>query len=124
MLKLGTQTGSLMNHVMSATAEPAPEVGMGATRLGWTDRHACTIVEVLRTRAGQVKAVVVQRDKATRTDSNGMSEAQSYAFEPDPNASRVTYSLRKTGRFVRAGDSMGGDRLLIGRRDEYYDYSF
>jgi hypothetical protein len=31
--KLGTQTGSLVNHLYSGTAAPVPVVGMGATVL-------------------------------------------------------------------------------------------
>ncbi|QOF39432.1 hypothetical protein E3G66_003636 [Mycobacteroides abscessus] len=36
-----------------------------------------------------------------------------------------TFTLRKTGRWIRKGESeKGGTALLIGRRDEHYDYSF
>ena len=44
-MNLGTETGSVMNHLMSrmVRGEPAPRVGMGATLLSWTDRHAATV---------------------------------------------------------------------------------
>ena len=46
MLRLGTETGSLVNHVWSRTRPVGPEdvcEGMGATFLSWTDRHAATV---------------------------------------------------------------------------------
>lgn len=94
---------------------------MGATILMWTDRLAVTIVEV----SANGRRVVVQRDKATRTDSNGMSDAQSYTYEPDTDAPRQTFTLRKNGQWVRQGDNMGsGTKLSIGHRSHYHDYSF
>lgn len=45
------QYGSLNNLMLTGTkGQPTPEVGMGATQLGWTDRHAYTIVEVINHR--------------------------------------------------------------------------
>lgn len=43
-MKLGRETGSLINHLLSHSKEPAPAVGMGATILGWSDRHPATVV--------------------------------------------------------------------------------
>lgn len=120
MLKLGTQTGSMMNHLYSRIASPEPVVGMGATILGWTDRHAATIVEV----SANKKTIVIQQDTATRTDKNGMSESQDYTFTPNPNAARKVYTLRKNGKYHLKGDSIKGSTILIGERDEYYDFSF
>ncbi len=44
-MKLGTQTGSVINHLHSRAVigQPEPVVGMGATMLLWSDRRACTI---------------------------------------------------------------------------------
>ena len=118
------QFGSLINYISNGVAGFEPEVGMGATILHWSDRSAATIVEVQRfkggKRAGQVKAVVIQGDKATRTDSNGMSESQTYTFEAQPDSPKRTFTLRKDGRYRDSG----GTVLRIGSRDEYYDYSF
>lgn len=94
-------------------ATPEPEIGMGATILCWTDRHAGTIVRVTPTQ------VHVQRDKATRIDQNGMSETQGYSYEPNPDAPIEVF--RKTKKGYR---NSAGNGLLIGRRDAYYDYSF
>lgn len=115
--------GSLINAV-SDRVGPEPQVGDGATALYWSDRAPATVVEVVRfktgQKAGQVKGVVVQWDKATRTDSNGMSDAQSYEYERDPDSPRVTFLKRKDGRFR----NKGGTTLAVGFREKYYDYSF
>lgn len=113
--------GSLQNMVMANANAKIPEVGMGATEVLYTDRHAGTIVEV----SASGTRLVWQRDIATRTDERGMTDAQSYTYEPDPTARREIFTLRKNGRWVSQGSSMkGGRRLVIGVRNEYYDYSF
>ena len=117
-MKLGIETNSLSNWMMSGTrGQSSPTVGMGVTFLCWTDRHAGTIIEV--SKSG--KKIVVQRDHAKRTDSNGMSELQSYEFSRNPEAAREEFSLRKNGewRKVRCGS-----RIALGHRSEYHDYSF
>jgi len=120
-MRLGTDTGSMINHLMSGTrGAPTPVVGMGATILGWTDRHPATIVAVSKTGSW----VEIQEDNAKRTDSNGMSECQDYEFTPNTEAQVCRYSLRKNGAYVRVGDSVNGSRLRIGERSKYYDYSF
>lgn len=120
MMKAGTETGSLANHMYSRTVvhgsdgKPLqPVVGMGVTILMWTDRHAGTVVKVTPTQ------IHVQRDKATRTDNNGYSENQTYSYQSDPRGEITIF--RKTLRGWRSKDKSG---LLIGARDEYYDYSF
>lgn len=118
-LRAGTQTGSLHNMLISGSRMDVPQVGMGATILYWTDRHACTITEV--SKSG--KFVRVVEDKAIRTDSNGMSDCQSYRYEPGEGSPR-TFTLRKNGAWVEQGSSMRGTRLAIGARRHYYDYSF
>jgi len=115
------QTASLVNSIYAQTRNPAPEVGMGATICCWTDRHACTVVEV--STSGRV--VTVQQDKATRTDNLGVTDAQSYSYEPNPNAPTQVFTLRRNGRYVAEGSAMkSGEVLSLGRRDEHYDYSF
>jgi hypothetical protein len=100
--------------MMSGTrGQPKPEVGMGATVLMWTDREPATIVKVTATQ------VHIQRDKATRTDTNGMSECQSYTFEPDPSQPVEIYRLNKRGAYK---GKIG--QLRIGERDKYRDFSF
>ena len=113
-MKLGSETGSVINHVLSGSVgAPEPQVGMGATILMWTDRHAATIVKVTKTQ------VHVQRDLAKRTDKNGMSESQTYTYEPDPTA--YVEIFRKTKAGYRA--TGGGSALRIGDRQEYHDFT-
>ena len=114
-------TGSFFNNMYGAAKNPEPTVGMGATILMWTDRHACTIVEV--SKGG--KRIGVQRDKATRSDGNGMSDAQEYTYEPDTDNVIRYFTLRKSGAWVHEGDTMrGGEKIAIGFRREYHDFSF
>ena len=115
------QFGSLQNNILARSIQdaPAPVVGIGATILLWTDRHAATIVEV---KSGG-KLVGVRKDKVTRTDSNGMSESQTYRFEPNIAAPVEWFSRRKNGRYEQRGSTFGFG-LRIGDRQEYRDFSF
>lgn len=115
-MKLGTETGSLVNHLMAGTTGPKPEVGMAATILGWTDRHPATVSRV----SASGKTVWVKRDKATRTDRNGMSESQEYEYERDPAAPERRFYLGKHGWRERGK----GAALLLGHREKYHDFSF
>lgn len=119
------QFGSLNNLLMDRSGNPEPEVGMGATVLAWTDRHAGTIETVERwktgPRAGQIRALVVREDKATRTDTNGWSDAQSYTYERDPNGRTYRFLPGKDGRWRTRGNTHA---LTVGTRQSYHDYSF
>ncbi len=108
--------GSLFNRLDENRKPPTPEVGMGATILMYSDRHAATVVEIL-----SPKRILIQEDTATRTDKNGMSESQEYAYSPNPKAPVREFSLRKSGRWV---EKKGSTVLMLGERDHYYDYSF
>lgn len=113
--------GSLINAYSGTKAGLEPEVGMGATELFWTDRVAGTVIEV----SANGKSVTVQRDKAIRTDDHGMSDAQSYRYEPNPEGRTAVYTKRKNGQWIRKGDPLrGGQRLGLGYRRHYHDYSF
>lgn len=115
--------GSLNNRLMEGAKQPEPEMGMGATLLMYSDRRAGTVVAVHR--KGKMLKVVVQEDKVTRTDKNGMSDQQSYSYEPNLQGAARTYTRRKDGSWVAEGESLrGGTRLLLGTRDHYHDYSF
>lgn len=116
--RAGTDTGSLCNLLMSGSRDLVPEVGMGATILGWTDRRAATIVEVGNKRVG------IREDIAIRTDKNGMSDSQDYRYEQTEGPATQYFTLRKNGAWVAEGSSMKGTRLSIGERNHYYDYSF
>lgn len=115
-------TVNFISQVMAASKQPAPEVGMGATQMYYTDRHACTVVEV--SKSG--KRIAVVDDIATRTDNRGMTDSgQEYSYEPGNPEAKLYYTLRKNGTWVREGESMnGGTKLALGHRSHYRDFSF
>jgi hypothetical protein len=113
--------GSFFNSMMVNSKQRTPEVGEGATEILWSDRHAGTIIEV----SPNGKTLKWQRDTARRADKNGMSDAQDWEYTPNPDAPVSTFTLRQNGRWVMQGQPMKGSvSLLIGIRDEYYDFSF
>ena len=109
-----------------------PEVGMGATIYYWSDRHACTIVDVSK----NGKTVTVTKDTATLTNPDELkcyaggfmghvSGTQKYSYKSNPDGPTTQYSLRKNGRWIRVGQSMrSGTCLKVGQRSHYYDYNF
>ena len=112
------QYGSLGNLIMANVKPAVPEVGMGATEIGYTDRHAGTIVGVSKNKVAWARDIATPKHVPP-------TEAQEWAYARDPNAKPWIYTKRKNGAYVRQGQPMrGGSRLLIGVRDEYYDYSF
>ena len=127
-MKLGIETGSLINHVMSRSQSPEPVVGMGGTMLYWSDRTAVTVVEVNH----KGRFIVVQEDRAVRVDRNGMSEVQQYEYKPDPNGSKYIYRKMRDGRWAQHYLNPKTNRLkknssaqlALGYRDKYHDYSF
>jgi hypothetical protein len=114
--------GSLINQIAGTNPELVPTVGMGATKMSWSDRDPFTVVEVLTTKAGKVNGVVVQSDNAERTDDNGQSECQSYTFTPDPNGYKVTLVRNRKGQWHVKGEP--GSKFCLGSRDKYRDPSF
>ena len=123
-MKLGRDTGSLINHVMSCSSL-APEVGMGATILSWSDRNPATVI------GWNGKLLTVQYDKAIRTDSNGMSECQQYDYERDPDGAIRHYKLTPKGWFevsfneeTQRWNTVGKGGVAVGYREKFYDYSF
>lgn len=108
--------GSFNNlYASRGISSMTPYVGMGATELLWSDRHAYTVVEV----SPSGKTLKLQRDIAIRVDGLGMSDGQSYRYEPDPAASLVTVRKCRDGRW-----KSGGSVFAVGYRSEHYDYSF
>lgn len=108
--------GSLVNRLAEGGADF--EVGEGATVCFYSDRCAGTIV------ARNGRTLTWQADKATRTDDLGMSDAQSYTYERDPQGRTMEFTMRKNGRWVCAGEPMRGGTGLAAGRFHYFDYSF
>lgn len=128
-MNLGTQTGSLINHVMSQAAPVLPNVGDGATLLSWSDRHPATVINVFK--QGKFDFVQIQADNYTRVDKNGLSEVQEYEYSANPDGSVSTFRLRnnqwervsksESGRYVKSGSDTG---VVFGRRERYWDPTF
>lgn len=132
-MKLGSQTGSLVNHIYSRATkgQPEPEVGMGATILSWTDRHAGTIIGVCHMNLHTV--VWVQQDNYKVISGSGHDGSAEYEYSPNPQGILTRFRFKngrweeivmnfKTGRWNKLDG--GGNGLLIGSRDEYRDPCF
>lgn len=113
--------GNLMNRIAEGAPNPEPKVGDGVTIYYWSDRHAGTIIAVK-----SPKSIVVQSDLEVRVDTNGpFTESQTYRYEQNQNGPTQTFTKRKNGRWVAAGEGMrSGTMLTIGTRCAYRDPSF
>lgn len=130
-MKLGSETGSLVNHFMANEGGAIPAVGDGVTVLLWTDRHATTVIDV--DTSGKRPVITVQRDHAKRIDENGMSEAQEYEYTPDPQGIKYTFRFdpkQQCWRQLYRNDkgnlvfAKSGCRITVGLRREYHDFTF
>ena len=134
-MNIGTQTNSLVNHLYSrmTVGAPAPEVGMAATTLSWTDRHAATVAEVteLTSKVWAYEIRVVD-DKVLVIAGSTHDGSATFAFVPNPMGYANIYRMdRKTGAWVHGYINQdtgkfkkGQGGLILGRRDHYVDPSF
>lgn len=114
--------GSLTNRIMESSKSPTPEVGMGATEILWSDRHAYTVVRVV-----SPKLIELVRDEYEITNGDEVRAGKAspaYSYRPGNPAHVVRASLRKNGAWVRVGDSLDGVNYLLGHREEYRDPHF
>ena len=128
-MKLGTQTGSLINHVLTHNVLPAvPEVGTGATICIWTDRYPATVFRTFA--VGKAVIVETRDDKAERVDDNGISEAQKYEYKIDVLGTKHHWRVSSKGiEHVYLGESgrwkkVGSLGVRFGVREKFHDYSF
>lgn len=113
--------GSLYNLLADKSPQTkAPEVGMPATLIMWTDREPCTVIEV----SASGKTITIQVDSYKRLDDNGMSECQEYEFSPNPNGRKIVARMAKNGRYYGSGGMKNGSRVILGHRGKYHDYEF
>lgn len=115
-----------------ATLAGQPNVGDGITVVGWSDRRAHTVVELIGT-----TAFIAQRDKATRTnrDEDSFSpggfmghtshgpNGQQWSYEADQNGATIKVTRRKDGLWRPVGTSKHSSPVQYGRY-EHYDYNF
>lgn len=134
-MNIGTHTSSLVNHLYSRATigAPAPTVGMAATTLSWSDRHAATVTKVteLTSKVWAYEINVVD-DIVTVTSGSTHDGSATFAFVPNPDGYAALYRMdrktgawthgyinKTTGRFLK---TQGG--LILGRRDHHVDPSF
>lgn len=90
-LKIGTQTGSVINWMMSANAT-LPVVGKGATVLSWTDRHAYEVVEV----SEDMNTVIIKACIAKALQCNAYTEDQKWDYsELSQNSETLVWKNNK-----------------------------
>lgn len=118
-------TGSLTNWIMASGSTNEPKVGEGATEFLWTDRNAYWVTWV----SEDGKECEIVRANAIRTDSNGMSDAQSYRYEHFTNEGNPTRLYFKWGAWRKYSPNSVETKwpkisIKFGVMREYYDYSF
>ena len=107
--------GSVHNRLMDGTQTEEPFVGMGATELLWSDRHAYTVIRIK-----SKCRIIVQRDKAIPAEGYDYFGNQVYDFESNPDG--YTLELIKT---KKGWKTLGGCNYFhLGTRMEYQDPSF
>lgn len=130
-MKFGTQTGSLINHLI-AGANTLSEIKAGtpATILSWSDRAPATVFRVFK--VGSSTIVETRDDDYKRIDSNGMSESQEYEYKINVNGWKRYWKITKkgdvvnvykngeTGRWVKIENGS----IAFGRREKYHDFTF
>lgn len=148
-MKLGTQTASVVNNIYSrgVIGQPALTVGMGATELLWTDRHALTIVEIVvagpggkgesiwsgdSIQASDIKRIATTQDNSKVIAGSGHDGSAEYEYTSNLDGHRTWWRVGKGGLWesIRLNEESGrwvkhGERgLRIGEREEYRDPSF
>jgi hypothetical protein len=145
--------GSIDNRIAEKTLQPVPVVGMGATEMLWSDRHAHTVLQVSEemvedqinvTDVGVItrtypKWIMAKQDQAKVVKGSCQDGSAEYEFTNDGNieqASRYYYhkpshKYREESRTWKNGEIVGTKRtnagmqgIILGYRDEYYDPCF
>jgi hypothetical protein len=113
--------GSVINKIMEESRDRPPEVGMGVTRILWSDRQAWSVVEVYP----EGKKIRVRQDRAVVMSGSAFDGSAVYRFLPQEDGREAVLTLRSNGKWVQRGEPMrGGCGWLIGVREEYVDPSF
>lgn len=105
-----------VTNMMLSEYNDSPELGMGATELCFTDRHAYSIIKICTSRK-----VIVRRDKVTLVGGSCNTEHQDYIFEPDPEGHEIPVTFRKDGKWRGTNR---GSLFTLGIREEYIDPNF
>ena len=127
-MKLGTQTGSLINHIISNTVNGEIAEGTHATLLSWSDRHPATIIKVFEKGVytylhARRDVVEYHKDQSGKFDIVDGSDDNYLTFRFKTDGSSGFQKVRinpESGRYAKIGD--GG--LAVGAREYYYDPHF
>ena len=113
--------GSLQNRLQErSSSDIIPEVGMGATELCYSDRHAYEITKII-----DARHILVRRLDYKRTDTNGISEIQEYEFTSNSSFPEETLFKTHKGKWKqRIGSHGEGNVFLLGVKEEYRDPTF
>lgn len=110
------KTGSLINEIMWHTINNIkPYIGMGATEVLWSDRHAYEVVKI-----NDDKHIVVRRMNAINKGGFGSND---WELKSDPDGNLVFLTRYKDGWFMKNG-RYKGNKFSLGYSCEYYDWSF
>lgn len=118
--------GSVTNRIMENGKSEEIKVGMGATIFMYSDRVACTIIEV--SKSG--KSAVIQRDKAKAI---GGAYSNEWELSRDENGMKYEIYCRNKVYKNSNGETVkipvwkvkdSKEKVIIGKRMEYYDYEF
>lgn len=112
-----------------------PEVGMGVTELGWSDRHPWEIIEVVSDRKIKLRSMTATRDPEWKPEvvAGGFSghcvnnNEQRWKIEPNPEGKVKFATLRKNGKWIWVGEPAVGScaaGLRLGEARYFYDYNF
>jgi hypothetical protein len=122
---------NMINQILSrqVIGQPNPKIGMGATILMYSDRHAGTIIDIY---CG--KEITIQVDKATVISGSTYDGSAQYSYTKDSNGELFKFKKDKKGiwRELYVNDKGNvcmtkqgeGHGLKIGVRMEYYDPTF
>jgi hypothetical protein len=136
-MKLGSQTGSVINHLLArgTIGQPEAKAGTPATILSWTDRHAATVFRVFDHKG--CVAIETRQDDAKVVKGSCHDGSAEYAYSTNVRGYR-RYFVLKDGAWREAGvvslpdeplklklaTKGNGMGLRIGTREEYCDPSF
>jgi len=108
--------GSLTNRMIEGSGPETVEIGMGATRVMYSDRYPYTVIEVL-----SPCRIKVQEDFAKmKAGGTVLSESQDWEYFPDPNGDVETLIKTKRGWKVLGREQ----RFAVGFREKFYDPTF
>jgi hypothetical protein len=133
-MKLGTETGSLVNHVYSfgVLGQPRPYLGMPVTMLSWTDRHPATVIQLFK--VGKSIIMRVQEDNSVPVPRANPQYGDNieYTYSLNPEGCTYTYKQNAEGRWCEVyfkedtkrwvGTQGGG--IHLGHREKYHDPHF